>query len=99
MESECLFKHVLKCNRQYALLYLMASEYSCRIRGTILGAYNRMDLVSLVTSGLHEELRDHDENLLEMTSRLDDENPDDMPAISHRRGLAPFVFVPFTEVS
>jgi hypothetical protein len=58
-----------------------------------------MDLVSLVTSGVHEELRDRDENLHEITNGYDGENPDDVPAVSHRRGLAPFVFVPFTEVS
>lgn len=72
-----------------------------RIRGTIPGANNRLDLLALVTSGVQEtELKDHEEDILKATEGWDEDethNPD-VPAVSHRRGLAPFVFVPFDEV-
>eukprot|EP00250_Pteridium_aquilinum_P014643 c22113_g1_i1 orf=231-1166(+) len=72
-----------------------------RVRSTIQGANNRLDLITLVTSGVQEtELEGHEEEILEgMDGWHEDEthNPD-VPAVSHRRGLAPFVFVPFHEV-
>lgn len=72
-----------------------------RIRGTTPGANNRLDLISLVTSGVQEtEVSGHEEDVLNATEGWDDDethNPD-VPAVSHRRGLAPFVFVPFDEV-
>ncbi|XP_043722948.1 F-box protein 7 isoform X1 [Telopea speciosissima] len=73
-----------------------------RLRGTIAGANNRMDLLSLVTSGVNDnEINSHnnDDMLGVVEGWQDDEthNPD-VPAVSHKRGMTPFVFVPFEEV-
>ncbi|XP_062101404.1 F-box protein 7 [Humulus lupulus] len=72
-----------------------------RIRGTTDGANNRMNLLSLVTSGVNsDEVNGPDEDILGVVGTwMDDEthNPD-VPAVSHKRGLTPFVFVPFEEV-
>ncbi|KAL8141228.1 hypothetical protein V2J09_007249 [Rumex salicifolius] len=72
-----------------------------RLRGTTSGANNRMDLVSLVTSGVNnDETNSRDENILGMVEGLQDDethNPD-VPAVSHSRGLTPFIFIPFEEV-
>lgn len=61
-----------------------------------------MDLLSLVTSGVNDsEVRNSsDEDILELVEGWQDDethNPD-VPAVSHKRGLTPFVFVPFEEV-
>ncbi|KAL2609824.1 hypothetical protein R1flu_028397 [Riccia fluitans] len=71
-----------------------------RIRGTTSGANNRMDLVSLITSGVGEDAPADEENVLEAVEGWDeDETHDpDVPAVTHRRGVATFVFVPFEEV-
>ena len=72
-----------------------------RLRGTTVGANNRMDLLSLVTSGVNDsEINDPDEDILGVVEGWQDDeshNPD-VPAVSHRRGMMPFVFVPFHEV-
>ncbi|XP_021284143.1 F-box protein 7 [Herrania umbratica] len=72
-----------------------------RLRGTIAGANNRMDLLSLVTSGVNEkEASGPEEDILGVVEGWQDDethNPD-VPAVSHRRGLTPFVFVPFEQV-
>ncbi|KAJ7965554.1 F-box protein 7 [Quillaja saponaria] len=72
-----------------------------RLRGTIPGANNRMDLISLVTSGVDSnEVNGPDEDILGIVERWQDDethNPD-VPAVSHRRGMTPFVFIPFEEV-
>lgn len=72
-----------------------------RLRGTCEGAYNRLDLLSLVTSGIHEsEIPGDTEDVLQAVEGWDENeshNPD-VPAVSHRRGMAPFVFVPFDDV-
>ncbi|KAK1404113.1 F-box protein 7 [Heracleum sosnowskyi] len=72
-----------------------------RLRGTILGANNRMDLLSIVTSGVNEsDIVGPVENILEVIEGWEEDethNPD-VPAISHKRGLTPFVFIPFEEV-
>ncbi|MCO5595572.1 hypothetical protein L7F22_049617 [Adiantum nelumboides] len=72
-----------------------------RVRSTIQGANNRLDLLALVTSGIKEtELEGHEEQVLEAVEGWQENethNPD-VPAVSHRRGLAPFVFVPFHQV-
>lgn len=72
-----------------------------RLRGTSTGANNRMDLLTLVTSGMdNSEVRDPEEDILGVVERWrDDEthNPD-VPAVSHKRGLTPFIFVPFEQV-
>ncbi|GAB2212928.1 hypothetical protein Droror1_Dr00020934 [Drosera rotundifolia] len=72
-----------------------------RLRGTVAGAYNRMDLVSLVTSGVNEnDANSHEEDIFGVVERWQDDethNPD-VPAISHNRGMTPFIFIPFDEV-
>ncbi|KAK6938402.1 F-box protein Hrt3/FBXO9, C-terminal, partial [Dillenia turbinata] len=72
-----------------------------RLRGTTAGANNRMDLLSLVTSGLDDnDVNAPEEDMLGVVEEWQDDethNPD-VPAISHKRGLTPFVFVPFEEV-
>lgn len=48
-----------------------------------------------------ETIEGHEDDILKATEGWDEDethNPD-VPAESHRRGLAPFVFVPFHEVS
>lgn len=61
-----------------------------------------MDLHAIVTSGVNDnEVNGPEEDILVgvVEGWQDDEthNPD-VPAISHKRGLTPFVFVPFEEV-
>ncbi|KAK9080232.1 hypothetical protein SSX86_001908 [Deinandra increscens subsp. villosa] len=72
-----------------------------RLRGTTAGANNRMDLLSIVTSGVQEsEVPGPNGDILGVVEGWQDDethNPD-VPAISHTRGLTPFVFVPFEEV-
>ena len=72
-----------------------------RIRGTTSGANNRMDLISLVTSGVNSsEASAPEEDILGVVEGWQDDethNPD-VPAVSHKRGMTPFVFVPFEEV-
>ncbi|KAL8485619.1 hypothetical protein ACS0TY_027782 [Phlomoides rotata] len=72
-----------------------------RLRGTTEGANNRMDLLSLVTSGVNDaEAIDPDDDILGLVEGWEEDethNPD-VPATSHKRGLTPFVFVPFDEV-
>ncbi|KAD4385295.1 hypothetical protein E3N88_25463 [Mikania micrantha] len=71
-----------------------------RLRGTTAGANNRMDLLSIVTSGVQEsEVPGPDGDILGVVEGWQDDethNPE-VPAISHTRGLTPFVFVPFEE--
>ncbi|KAG2708960.1 hypothetical protein I3760_05G217800 [Carya illinoinensis] len=72
-----------------------------RLRGTTAGANNRMDPLSLVTSGVDDnEANNPDEDILGVVEGWQDDeshNPD-VPAVSHRRGLMPFVFIPFEEL-
>ena len=60
-----------------------------------------MDLISLVTSGVNSnEASGPDDDILGVVEGWQDDethNPD-VPAVSHGRGMAPFVFVPFEEV-
>lgn len=73
-----------------------------RLRGTTEGANNRMDLMSLVTSGVNDaEASGPDEDILGVVEgwQEDETHNPDVPAVSHKRGLTPFVFVPFDEVS
>lgn len=80
----------------------MTHHISIRLRGTTQGANNRMDLLALLTSGVNDsEVDGPDEDILGVVERWQEDethNPD-VPAISHKRGLTPFVFVPFEEVS
>lgn len=79
----------------------MCNCISYRLRGTIAGANNRMDLLSLVTSGVNSsEVTSPEEDILGVVEGWQDDethNPD-VPATSHKRGMTPFVFVPFEEV-
>ncbi|KAG0448497.1 hypothetical protein HPP92_027807 [Vanilla planifolia] len=72
-----------------------------RIRGTTVGANNRLDLLRLVTTGVNEsEINNEDGDILGLVNGWQEEethNPD-VPAISHIRGLSPFIFIPFEEV-
>ncbi|KAM3394746.1 F-box protein 7 isoform X2 [Capsicum galapagoense] len=76
-------------------------RFRLRLRGTTQGANNRMDLLALLTSGVNDnEVNGPDEDILGIVERWEEDethNPD-VPAISHKRGLTPFVFVPFEEV-
>ncbi|CAN4118015.1 unnamed protein product [Withania somnifera] len=60
-----------------------------------------MDLLALLTSGVNDnEVSSPDEDILGVVERWEEDethNPD-IPAISHKRGLTPFVFVPSEEV-
>lgn len=72
-----------------------------RLRGTTAGANNRMDLLSLVTSGVNDnEVSSSDEDILGLVEgwQEDETHNPDVPAVSHKKGLTPFVFVPFDEV-
>lgn len=72
-----------------------------RLRGTCQGANNRLDLISLVTCGMGEaEVPGDTENVLDALEGWEDDESHhpDVPAVSHRRGMAPFVFVPWEEV-
>lgn len=71
-----------------------------RLRGTTIGANNRMDLLSLVTSGVNDdEASSTEEDILGVVGGWQDDETHnaDVPAITHKRGLTPFVFVPFEE--
>lgn len=73
----------------------------CRVRGTTVGANNRLDLLKLVTTGVDDsELNDPNDDMLGVVEgwQEDETHNPDVPAISHKRGLTPFVFVPFEEV-
>ncbi|KAL4183538.1 hypothetical protein AMTRI_Chr11g98770 [Amborella trichopoda] len=106
--AECVFSgHYTLTNDQVeaAILYPglrpTVLRIRLRLRGTCDGANNRLDLLSLVTSGINDsELNDSDGNMLGMVEgwQEDETHNLDVPAISHRRGLTPFVFVPFEEV-
>ncbi|XP_075647404.1 F-box protein 7 isoform X2 [Castanea sativa] len=106
--TDCVFKghYTLSDNQvEAAVLYPglrpTVLRIRLRLRGTTVGANNRMDLLSLVTSGVNDsEINDPDEDILEVVEGWQDDeshNPD-VPAVSHRRGMMPFVFVPFHEV-
>jgi hypothetical protein len=73
----------------------------CRLRGTTVGANNRLDVLKILTTGVNKtELRNWKGNILELVEgwEEDETHDPDVPAVSHTRGLAPFVFVPFEEV-
>ncbi|XP_074557419.1 LOW QUALITY PROTEIN: F-box protein 7 [Curcuma longa] len=107
-KAECVFRGDYKLTEdqvEAALLYpgmrLTVVTMRLRLRGTTIGANNRLDLLRLVTTGVNEnEVNSHVDGVLGlMEGWEEDETHDpDVPAISHRRGLTPFVFVPFEEV-
>ena len=66
-----------------------------------MGANNRLDLLKLVTTGVDDsELNDPNDDMLGVVEgwQEDETHNPDVPATSHKRGLTPFVFVPFEEV-
>jgi len=72
-----------------------------RLRGTIAGAYNRLDLLSLVTCGVDEnDMSNGTEDIVAAVDgwQENETHDPDIPAVSHRRGMQPFVFIPFEEV-
>jgi F-box protein 9 len=71
-----------------------------RLRGTHMGAWNRLDIKSIITAGLEDKPGDEEENVLYETEDWDEGYTanQEVPAVNHKRGLMPFVFVPFEEV-
>jgi len=73
----------------------------CRLRGTTIGANNRLDVLKILTTGVNAtELKNWTSSILELVEgwEEDETHDPDVPAVSHSRGLSPFVFVPFEEV-
>jgi len=73
----------------------------CRLRGTTIGANNRLDVLKILTTGVNAtELKNWTGSILELVEgwEEDETHDPDVPAVSHSRGLSPFVFVPFEEV-
>ncbi|KAJ8762808.1 hypothetical protein K2173_022937 [Erythroxylum novogranatense] len=71
-------------------------KVSLRVRGSTIGANNRMDLLSLVTSRVNNDgVIGPEEDVLGATEGLQE---DEISRTSHKRGLAPFTFIPFEEV-
>jgi F-box protein 9 len=73
----------------------------CRLRGTTVGANNKLDVLKILTTGVNRtELRNWKGNIFELVDGWEEDETHDpeVPAVSHSRGLAPFVFVPFEEV-
>ncbi|KAF2291419.1 hypothetical protein GH714_023910 [Hevea brasiliensis] len=67
-----------------------------RLRGTTAGANNRMDILSLVTSKVDSNgVSGPEEDIIGV---VEDLHEDEISRTSHKRGLAPFAFVPFEEV-
>lgn len=65
------------------------------------GTNNGMDLLSLVTSVLNDgEVSSPDEDILRVVEgwRENETHNQDVPAVSHKRGLTLFVFIPFQDV-
>ncbi|PKU79254.1 F-box protein 7 [Dendrobium catenatum] len=59
-------------------------------------------MLRLVTTGVNEsEINNDGDDILGVVEgwQEDETHNPDVPATSHRRGLSPFVFVPFEEVS
>ncbi|XP_042468547.1 F-box protein 7-like isoform X1 [Zingiber officinale] len=106
-KAECVFRGDYKLTEdqvEAALLYpgmrLTVLTMRLRLRGTTMGANNRLDLLRLVTTGVNEnEVNSHVDGVLGLVEgwEEDETHDPDVPAISHRRGLTPFVFVPFEE--
>ncbi|XP_065012052.1 F-box protein 7-like isoform X2 [Musa acuminata AAA Group] len=89
--ADCVFKGL-----RYTLLRMELG-----LGGTAVGANNRLDLLKLVTTGVNKsEVNDHGDYMLRIVEGWEENetHDPDVPAISHSRGLTPFVFVPFEEV-
>ncbi|XP_020246524.1 F-box protein 7 isoform X2 [Asparagus officinalis] len=106
-KPDCVYKgeyRLAEDQVEAAILYpgvrLTLLRIRARVRGTVVGANNRVDLLRLVTTGVNEsEIKNHSGGLLGFVEGwTEDETHDpDVPAISHSRGLSPCVFVPFNE--
>ncbi|KAF0893812.1 hypothetical protein E2562_029698 [Oryza meyeriana var. granulata] len=107
-KGDCVFKgdYILSEDGQIemALLYpgrrYTLVRMRLRLRGTTLGANNRLDVLKILTTGVNAtELRNWKGSVLELVESWgEDETHDpEVPAVSHSRGLTPFVFVPFEE--
>ncbi|WCJ44359.1 F-box protein 7 [Euphorbia peplus] len=71
-------------------------KVSLRLRGTTPGANNRMDILSLVTRKVDSDgVIGPQEDIIGV---VEDWQEDEISSTSHKRGLAPFAFVPFEEV-
>ncbi|KAH0452011.1 hypothetical protein IEQ34_019310 [Dendrobium chrysotoxum] len=107
-KADCVFKgdYTLSGEQIEAVLLYSGSRRTVlrmrlRIRGTTVGANNRLDMLRLVTTGVNEsEISNDGDDILGVVEgwQEDETHNPDVPAISHRRGLSPFVFVPFEEV-
>lgn len=80
----------------FLLLIQFGWSYAFRLRGTTAGANNRMDILSLVTSKVDSNgVSGPEEDII---GEVEDWQEDEISRTSHKRGLAPFAFVPFEEV-
>ncbi|XP_062183783.1 F-box protein 7-like isoform X3 [Phragmites australis] len=107
-KGDCVFKgdYILSEDGQIemALLYpghrYTLVRMHLRLRGTTIGANNRLDVLKILTTGVNAtELKNWKGNILELVEgwEEDETHDPDVPAVSHSRGLSPFVFVPFEE--
>ncbi|KAJ3700390.1 hypothetical protein LUZ61_004095 [Rhynchospora tenuis] len=105
-KADCVFKgdYLLTDDEIEAALVYPGMRYTLlrmrlRLRGTVVGANNRMDLLKILTTGVDKnELKNRDNILSLVEGWEEDESHDpDVPAVSHNRGMTPFVFVPFEE--
>ncbi|XP_009403691.2 F-box protein 7-like isoform X1 [Musa acuminata AAA Group] len=106
-KADCVFKgdYILTEDQVETALLYPGLRYTLlrmrlRLRGTTLGANNRLDVLKLVTTGVNEsEVRNHGDDMLGIVEgwEEDETHDPDVPAISHGRGLTPFVFVSFEE--
>ncbi|CAM0150832.1 unnamed protein product [Urochloa decumbens] len=107
-KADCVFKgdYILSEDGQIemALLYpghrYTLVRMRLRLRGTTVGANNRLDVLKILTTGVNAtELKNWTGSILELVEgwEEDETHDPDVPAVSHSRGLSPFVFVPFEE--
>nr|CAB3487064.1 unnamed protein product [Digitaria exilis] len=107
-KADCVFKgdYILTEDGQIemALLYpghrYTLVRMCLRLRGTTVGANNRLDVLKILTTGVNAtELKNWTGSILELVEgwEEDETHDPDVPAVSHSRGLSPFVFVPFEE--
>jgi len=107
-KADCVFKgdYILSEDGQIemALLYpghrYTLVRMRLRLRGTTIGANNRLDVLKILTTGVNApELKNWTGSILELVEgwEEDETHDPDVPAVSHSRGLSPFVFVPFEE--
>ncbi|THU50255.1 hypothetical protein C4D60_Mb06t18250 [Musa balbisiana] len=100
-KADCVFKgNYIETALLYPGLRYTLLRMRLGLRGTAVGANNRLDLLKLVTTGVNDsEVNDHGDYMLGIVEGWEENetHDPDVPAISHRRGLTPFVFVPFEE--